>query len=102
VKLRTVLAIVVALHLQLPFAARGQERPPLWVVPPPSEVDVAARMALANPRGLVENDYFFREPKEILSQKAKTWIIVGAVVGGVLIIAGILAFSKPGKKLFRD
>jgi hypothetical protein len=100
VKIRAALALVVALHI--PVAASAQERAPLWVVPPPNEVDVAARLALASPETLVGNDYFFKEPKQILSDKAKTWIIVGAIVGGVLIIAGVLVLSKPGKKLFKD
>ncbi|WP_146645829.1 hypothetical protein [Labilithrix luteola] len=34
-----------------------------------------------------------------LSRGAKTAIIVGAIVGGVLILAGVLVLSKPGKHI---
>ena len=37
-------------------------------------------------------------PAEIrLSSGAKTAIIVGAIVGGILIIVGVIALQKPGR-----
>jgi hypothetical protein len=34
-----------------------------------------------------------------LSSEAKTWIIVGAIVGGILLIAGVIVLAKPFKKV---
>jgi hypothetical protein len=34
-----------------------------------------------------------------LSEKAITWIIIGAIVVGVLIIVGVVVVAGPGKKL---
>lgn len=96
-KLRSILALVAALHW--PVLSFAQERP-IRIVEPLGEFDIATRLALANPSAAARADYFHEMPKEILSQRAKTWIIVGAIVGGVLIIAGVLVLSKPGKKIF--
>jgi hypothetical protein len=34
-----------------------------------------------------------------LSERATTWIIIGAIVVGVLIIVGVVVVARPGKKL---
>ncbi len=92
--------LVAALHWPaVSFAQEAAFQERIQIVEPLGQFDIAARLALANPTAAYA-DPFLAAPKEILSQKAKTWIIIGAIVGGVLIIAGVLVLSKPGKKLF--
>lgn len=46
--------------------------------------------------GLLPSTNGLREIR--LSSEAKTWIIVGAIVGGILLIAGVIVLAKPFKK----
>lgn len=36
-----------------------------------------------------------------LSSQAKTWIIIGAIVGGILLIVGVAVLATPGKKIIK-
>jgi hypothetical protein len=67
---------------------------------PFSPEGVRARLALASSSqfGSASRSPFAPTPTEIrLSPEAKTAIIIGAVIVGVLIIVGAVVVAKPGK-----
>lgn len=61
---------------------------------------IGGPLSLVRAESLPRLSLFVPQPTEIrLSSGAKTAIIVGAIVVGVLLLAGIVVLSKPGKKL---
>jgi hypothetical protein len=120
VKGRSKLAAVLALTLtmNMPIAAHAQERdgegegegdatPTAtaaadWLVRVPSPIDLHVRGLARGPSTYDAPRTSFTPfaplPSGIrLSKGATTAIIVGAIVVGVLLIAGIVVLSKPGK-----
>ena len=104
--LRSTLAAALTLttmQWMVPAVARAQETrpPPTWLVPSDGTAALRARIALSPPpdelarsRGLVLPGATMTDIR--LSSGAKTAIIVGAIVGGILIIAGVIVIANPG------
>ena len=67
---------------------------PTWIAPREIDLTPAQAVALADAAPIAP---FAAAPKPILSRGAKVAIIVGAIVGGILIIFGVFVLAKPPK-----
>jgi hypothetical protein len=85
-----------AFLLVTPTRARADELSPAWIAPPPIELSTSRALVTTHASML---GTFAPSPAPILSRGAKTAIIVGSIVGGILIIAGIIVLSRPGRDL---
>lgn len=67
---------------------------PTWIAPREIDLTPAQAVALAEAAPIAP---LSAAPKPILSRGAKVAIIVGAIVGGILIIFGVFVLAKPPK-----
>ena len=97
--MKAVLSVILALSLLLPSLAYADEIQ-LTAPEPVARIEgdplLRARLAKASPMP-AEASFNASLGEPILSRGAKTAIIVVAIVGGVLLIAGVIVLAKPGK-----
>lgn len=114
-KLRAaVVTTVLTLRLVAPPSVAAQEAaaaamrgaPASFLVAPAEDVARGVQLglttadAVALSRAPLSAPFLTPSPREIrLSSEAKTAIIIGAIVVGVLVIVGVASLAKPGKKL---
>jgi hypothetical protein len=100
VRIRAVIALVtIAPLISAPIAAQAQETAkvaPTWIAP--RRIDLSTSQAIAVTHTSMLAPFApTPKPQPVLSDTAKTWIIIGSIIGGILIVAGVIVLAKPGK-----